>query len=163
MYKQEKKTGTREFFKVIGMTFLAFVASDFFGGVISTLTKGKISATLSGNIILAVLCVILVILTYNHYASVYTYKITKKHIVIEKKTGRKITEYDIPLEEIKKAYIKKSMPKGKGKKKSKKLRLCSSIFNNKNTSIIICGEENTIVIFEPDDKFVEKLKEYMND
>ena len=163
MYKQENKTGTREFLKVIGMTFLALLASEFLGGLIGSVTKGKLNAALSGHIILAVMCVILVILTYNHYASIYTYKITKKHIVIEKKTGRKITEYDIPLDEIKKAYIRKSMPREKGKKKGKKLRLCSSIFNNKNTSIIICGEENITVIFEPDDKFVKKIKEYMND
>ncbi len=163
MYKQENKTGTRAFFKVIGVTFLAILVSEFLGGLIGALSKDKINATLTGNIILAVLCVILVILIYNHYASVYTYKITKKHIVIEKRAGRKITEFDIPLEEIKKAYIKKSMPKEKGKKKGKTLRLCSSIFNNKNTSTIICGEENNIIIFEPDDKFIEKIKEYMND
>ena len=105
------------------------------------------------------LCVLLVIIVYNHYASVFYYKITSKHIVIEKKSGRKVTEYDIPIEEINKIYIRKSIPKLKGKK----LRLCSSVFGYKKTTVMLCGEENTIVVFEPDDKFVKKIKEYMND
>ena len=85
------------------------------------------------------------------------------HIVIEKKTGRRLTEYDIPMSEIKKAIIKKEYPDLKEYKKSKKLRLCPTVFGYKKNTVIVCGEENTIVTFSPDDNFINKLKEYMND
>ena len=157
MYKQENKAGVREFLKVLAMALAAVVVSEFLGGLAGYITGGIMNASLTGHIILAAMCVGMVILVYNHYASVYNYKITKKHIVIEKKTGRKVWEYDIPIEEIKKAYIRKGRVKAEGKK----LRLCSSMFGNKRTSVIICGE--SVIIFEPDDRFVEKMKEYIND
>lgn len=159
MYKQENKAGIREFLKVILMALAAVIVSDFLGACISWITGGFIKAALAGQILLAVVCVVMVMLVYNHYASVYNYKITKKHIVIEKKSGRKVTEYDIPISEIKKIYIRKKTPKLKGKK----LRLCASMFGYKKTTTMICTEENDIIIFEPDDNFVEKIKEYMND
>ena len=161
MYKQENKAGVREFLKVLAMAFAAVVVSEFLGGLVKYISGGIINAALTGHIILAAMCVGMVILVYNHYASVYNYKITKKHIVIEKKTGRKVWEYDIPIDEIKKAYIRKGRMKIKAK--GKKRRLCSSMFGYKRTSVIICGEEESVVIFEPDDIFVEKMKEYIND
>lgn len=151
MYKQENKAGFKQYLFVIVMVIAVVFISEFVGWIVNY--------PLAGDILMIALCVLLVIIVYNHYASVFYYKITSKHIVIEKKSGRKVTEYDIPIEEINKIYIRKSIPKLKGKK----LRLCSSVFGYKKTTVMLCGEENTIVVFEPDDKFVKKIKEYMND
>ncbi len=158
MYKQENKAGVKSFLITVAMAFGAIVISEFLGGLLGFLSGGKIPARLSGHIMLAAMCVLIVFWVYNYYASVYKYKINSEHIVIEKKTGSRVTEYDIPIDEIKNVYIKKT-PKLKGKK----LRLCSSIFSRKNTSVIVCGNEKNIIVFEPDEKFVKKIKEYMND
>lgn len=158
MYKQENKAGFKDFLKVLAMAVAAVIISELFSMIVAAVTGGA-GAALAGQILLIVMCVIIVFFVYNHYASVYNYKITKKHIVIEKKTGRRVTEYEIPLVEINKMYIRKNPPKLEGKK----LRLCSSIFGYKKTTVITCGEENNVIIFEPDDKFVKKIKEYMND
>ena len=157
MYKQENKAGIKEFFIVIVMAVIAVLVSGIFGEIIRNITGG--SFAWAGDILLLLMCAGMVFLVYHHYASTYTYKISEKHIIIEKKSGRKLTEYEIPLVEINKIYIRKKMPKQKGKK----LRLCSSMYGYKKTTTIICGEENNIVIFEPNDKFVKKIKEYMND
>ncbi len=159
MYKQENKAGTREFVKMIAASVAAVVLSGFLGRLINYLSKGKINAALSGQIILVVFGVALVMLMYNHYASVFKYKITSTHIVIEKKTGSRVTEYDIPLKEISKACIRTGMPKQKGKK----IRLSKSFFVNKKSTVLVVGVEENIVIFEPDDEFIKKMKEYMND
>jgi len=155
MYKQEDKAGVKEFLIVILMAVVSVILTGLAGWVIYALTGFK----LAGDILLFLMCILMVSLVYNHYASVYTYKITQKHIVIEKKSGRKITEYEIPLVEINKIYIRKKIPKLKGKK----LRLCSSMFGYKKTTVMICGQDDRIVVFQPDDKFISKIKEYMND
>lgn len=159
MYKQENKAGVREFIRVILLALLALVVSEFLGGLINFVSKDKINASLSGHIILAVFGVMLVYLVYNHYASVFKYKITKKHIVIEKKTGSRVTEYDLPLTEIQKACIRTGMPKIKGKK----LRLSKSFFTNKKSTVLVVGVEEKVIVFEPDDEFIKKLKEYLHD
>ncbi len=161
MYKQENKAEKREFFKLLGMCLAAVLISEFLGVLIAALTNKLINPVLAGNVILVAMSVGLVVLVYNHYASVYKYKITKKHIIIEKKTGRRITEYEIPVSEIKKAYIRRGRIKIKAK--GKKLRLCSSMMGYKNTSIIVCGKEENVIIFEPDDNFLDKMKEYIDD
>lgn len=157
MYKQENKAGVKEFIWVILMAMAAVFISSLANTVILSITNG--SFRWAGDILLIAMCIIMVLLVYNHYASVYSYKITPKHIVIEKKAGRKVTEYDIPIVEINKIYIRKKVKKLKGKK----LRLCSSMFGYKKTTVMLCGENDNIVIFEPDDKFLKKIKEYMND
>ena len=155
MYKQENKAGFKEFLIVILMAVISVILTSIAGWFIGALT----GFPWAGDILLIAMCVIMVFLVYNHYASVYTYRITQKHIVIEKKAGRKITEYDIPIVEINKMYIRKKLPKLKGKK----LRLCSSMFGYKKTTVIICGQDDQIVVFEPNDKFIAKIKEYIND
>ena len=159
MYKQENKAGAREFIKVIVLTVAAIVFSGFLGGLINFLSNGKLNATLFGQIILAVFGVMLVMLVYNHYASVFKYKITKTHIVIEKKTGSRVTEYDIPLKEISKVCIRTGAPGIKGKK----LRLSKNFFTGRKSTVLVVGAEENIVVFEPDDEFIRKMKEYMND
>lgn len=157
MYKQENKTGVKSFLLTVAMAFAAIVASEFLGGFLNFISGGIIPARLSGNILLAVMCVVMVYLVYNHYASTYIYKITPKHIVIEKKTGSRVTEYEIPIKEIRKVYIRKKV-----KLKGKKLRLCAGVFSDKKVTVIVCGEEKKIIAFEPDENFIAKLKEYVN-
>lgn len=163
MYKQTKKSGSKEVLKVIGITLAVIIFSEFMGGIINLYFENAPFITLFKSLFLLISCTVIVYITYKHYASVFSYKITKNHIVIEKKTGRRLTEYDIPMSEIKKAIIKKEYPDLKEYKKSKKLRLCPTVFGYKKNTVIVCGEENTIVTFSPDDNFINKLKEYMND
>lgn len=163
MYKQENKAGKRDFFKTLGLATVAIVASEFLGGLINFVSMDKINANISGDIVLAGFAVLLVMLVYNHYASVFTYKINSKGVTIEKKAGSRVTEYSFPVSEIKKASIRVGMPKLRDKKKRKKLRLSRHFLLNKKSTVLIVGEEENIVIFEPDDKFIKKLKEHMND
>lgn len=165
MYKQTIKSGSREFLKVIGITIAVIIISEFLGGLINFYFEGTPFIPLIKSIFLVAACVVIIYFTYNHYASGFFYKISKTHIVIEKKTGRKVTEYEIPLGEIKKLVIKKEYPDLREfkKKKGKKLRLCPTVFGYKKNTVIVCGEENAIVVFQPDDKFINKMKEYMDD
>lgn len=158
LYKQENKAGLGSFLITVAMAFAAFLISEFFGGLLNFISRGVIPARLSGNILLVVCCVLMVFWVYNYYASVYKYKITAKHIVIEKRTGSRVTEYDIPIDEIQNVYIGKK-PRSKGKRH----RLCTSIFSNRRAAFIVCGEDGQIIIFEPDERFVEKIKEYVHD
>lgn len=160
MYKQENKAGVKSFLLTIVMAIAAIVVSEFMGGLLNFISRDLIPAKLTGNILLVVCCVLMVFWVYNFYASVYTYKITSKHIVIEKKSGSRVTEYDIPIGEIRNVYIRKKPNK---KLKGKRQRLCTSIFSNKRATVIVCGEEKQIIVFEPDEKFIEKIKEYVND
>ena len=165
MYKQTKKSGGGEFLKVLGITLAVIIISEFMGGLLNLFFENAPFIPLIKSIFLVAACVVIIYFTYNHYASSFLYKISKTHIVIEKKTGRRVTEYDIPLDKIKKMIIKKEYPdlKEYKKKKGKKLRLCPTVFGYKKNTVIVCGEENSIVIFEPDDNFINKMKEYMND
>ncbi len=158
MYTQVNKAGIREYIFTLFLATVAFVASALLGDRVEVLTNGVIGFNLAGNVFLFVFLVLLVLLIYNHYASTFSYKLTKKHIVIEKKTGSRVTEYDIPLKEITKAYIRRRVTL-----KGRKLKLSKHFFMNKKSTVLIVGAEENIVIFEPDDEFVAKLKEYLND
>lgn len=158
MYKQECKSGIREFLTVVVMALVSVILSQFLGALLAALTGGRLPTVLTGQLILAVMCVYMIFLVYHHYASHFTYTINKKHIVIQKRTGRRETEMTIPLNEIMKVYLRKK-PKLKGKKQ----KFCTRMFPSSKTSTLICGDEGKIIVFEPDDKFIEKMKEYMND
>ena len=110
------------------MALVSVILSQFLGALLAALTGGRLPDRSYRSADSCRHVRIHDFLVYHHYASHFTYTINKKHIVIQKRTGRRETEMTIPLNEIMKVYLRKK-PETK-RQKAKILHSNVPLFKN---------------------------------
>lgn len=150
MYKQERKAGVVQFLICAAAGILLWVVCD----IIGLLIKNSLAADI---IFIAGAC-ILVYCVYVHYCSVFTYELEKKKLIIERKIGHREVKEEITLSKINGIYEKK--PEANIPKDIKSFTV--SVISKGKYCYIVYDKNRKCLIFEPDKKLLELLKENIN-
>lgn len=149
MYVQTNKAGKKEFFWVLA----AGVAVAL---VIDVLRYFLPGVQLVKEITLVVLCCILILLIYRHYAAAFEYRLDEERFYAERRIGHKIQTASFLRKDIHGVCFGKR-PEGK-----KITNMCVRIMPGKKTCYIVY-EKDKAIAFEPDTELARLLEEYVHD
>lgn len=149
--KYEIKSGIKEFVLVLVCIVFSWIFADFVRYIAP-------SFPLAADGTFVVLCIILVYFVYTRLCARFTYTLAEDELIIERKIGRRSQKSrKIAYDEI--ARLSRKKPKGRrvyGENYTK------SIFGGKGLCYIISSSGEYLTKISADDKFLNKLKEYIN-
>lgn len=149
MYVQTNKAGKKEFLWVLAAAAAVALVNDILRYFLPDVPLVK-------DITLIVLCCILVLLIYRHYAASFEYRLDEERFYAERRTGHKLQTTSFLRKNINQVSF--------GKKPDvKELKnMCVRIIPGKNTCYIIY-EKDKAVACEPDAELARLLEECVHD
>ena len=150
MYKQENKAGFIQYIISLLAGILIWILCDAIGMVVKN--------ALISDIIFIVIGAIFVYFIYVHYCAVFLYETDEDKLKITRILGHKKVTEEIHFEKINKMYLEKpeKLPKNT-------VYYTVKTFMRKNFCYIVYDKNEKCVVIEPDNEFIEILKEKIND
>lgn len=149
--KYEIKSGIKEFLFVLVCIVFSWIFADFVRYIAPY-------APLAADGTFVVLCGILVYFVYTRLCARFTYTLAENELVLERKIGRRSHKSrKIAYDKI--ARLSAAKPKGRpvyGENYTK------NVFGGAGVRYIISSSGEYLVKISADDKFLNKLKEYIN-